>query len=562
MGDVLEYLNDGISGISPGDVSGSVMVAGVCSLGTPGKAYLLGRSSDLPALLGSGPLVDRLRDMFSTAGQDSTVIAVPVAGLPGGYFSTLRHTGTGPDGTVTGSQSQNADVIVEIVVGGALGTATYKLSTNGGTTFGTTTPTVANGQIAIATTGATLTLNAGTHVAGDRYMFAVRTPIGPVTKTGTGPDITAAGTPKAGADVVLTIVSGGALNAATYTLSLDGGDSTSQVQTVPLSGLIPCGDTGVTITATGTQVAGTVYAFSVLEPVPSISGVMAAIDQPLSRFDVESVYIVGPSDTADWASMGAKADSLWAVHRPVYFRAETRLPYADEDLNAWTAAMLKKRQGFSHRFVIVCSAFGEVSDYTGKRITRNWAGLLAGRVLSIPVMRAAGRVRDGGISQGSLPSGFTEAMQKQLEAAGFVTAKYYAGLEAPYWGDSRTMADVTSDYRYEEVLRVVFKAVRLARIAALKALYDEAGDPVREGGASGLNYLKASIETALGTMTASVPQEMAAYQVMIPTGQDIVNNGVAVEMILIGIPIIRTIKLYAGYTYAGGAFDPRLRQEG
>lgn len=558
MGDVLEYLNDGISGISPGDVSGSAMIAGVCSLGTPGKAYLLGRSSDLPALLGAGPLVDRLRDIFATAGQDATVIAVPVAGLPGGYISPVRHTGTGPDAAVTGSPSENADAIVEIVTGGVLGTATYKISEDGGATFDTATATPANGQITIATTGATLTLSSGTHVSGDRYSFAVRTPIGPVTKTGTGPDIAVSGTPKAGADVVLTIISGGALNAATYTISLDGGDSVSQVQTVPLSGEISCGDTGVTITASGTQVAGTVYTFEVLEPVASISTVMEAIEQPLSRYDVESVYIVGPSDSADWAAMGVKADSLWAVHRPIYFRAETRLPYADEDLNDWTSAMIKERNGFSHRFVIVCSAFGEVSDYTGKRITRNWAGLLAGRVLSIPVMRAAGRVRDGGISQGALPSDFTEAMQKQLESAGFVAAKYYAGLESPYWGDSRTMADATSDYRYEEVLRVVFKAVRLARIAALKALYDEAGDPVREGGASGLNYLKASIETALGTMTAAVPQEMAAYQVVIPSGQDIVNNGVAVEMTLIGIPIIRTIKLYAGYTYAGGSFDPRL----
>ena len=558
MGDVLEYLNDGTSGISPGDVSGSAMVAGVCSLGTPGKAYLLGRSSDLPALLGAGPLVDRLRDIFATAGQDSTVIAVPVAGLPGGYISPVRHTGTGPEASVTGSPSENANVIVEIVTGGVLGTATYKISEDGGATFDAATATPANGQITIATTGATLTLAAGTHVAGDRYSFAIRTPIGPVTKTGTGPDIAVSGTPKAGADVVLTIVSGGALNAATFTLSLDGGDSVSQVQTVPLSGEISCGDTGVTITATGTQVAGTVYAFEVLEPVASISTVMEAIEQPLSRYDVESVYIAGPSDSADWAAMGVKADALWAVHRPIYFRAETRLPYADEDLDDWTSAMIEERNGFSHRFVIVCSAFGEVSDYTGERITRNWAGLLAGRVLSMPVMRAAGRVRDGGISQGALPSDLTEAMQKQLESAGFVTAKYYAGLESPYWGDSRTMADATSDYRYEEVLRVVFKAVRLARIAALKALYDEAGDPVREGGASGLNYLKASIETALGTMTAAVPQEMAAYQVVIPSGQDIVNNGVAVEMTLIGIPIIRTIKLYAGYTYAGGSFDPRL----
>jgi hypothetical protein len=55
-----------------------------------------------------------------------------------------------------------------------------------------------------------------------------------------------------------------------------------------------------------------------------------------------------------------------------------------------------------------------------------------------------------------------------------------------------------------------------------------------------------------------VPPELADYVVEIPPDQDIVNNGVAVEMALIGIPIIRQIKLYASYIYAGSTFDPRL----
>jgi hypothetical protein len=76
--------------------------------------------------------------------------------------------------------------------------------------------------------------------------------------------------------------------------------------------------------------------------------------------------------------------------------------------------------------------------------------------------------------------------------------------------------------------------------------------------AAGLAYLSANLETALKTMTAAVPQELAAFQVEIPTGQDYVNNGVAVETTLIGIPIIRKIKLFANYAYAGSSFDPRL----
>ncbi len=55
-----------------------------------------------------------------------------------------------------------------------------------------------------------------------------------------------------------------------------------------------------------------------------------------------------------------------------------------------------------------------------------------------------------------------------------------------------------------------------------------------------------------------MPKELAGYVVEIPEGQDVANNGVAVKITLIGIPVIRDIMLYANYTYAGSAFDPRL----
>ena len=561
MGDVLEYLVDGTSGLAPGGVEGACIVAGVCSLGEVGKGYLLGKSSDLEGLLGVGPLTDRLRDIFATGGQNPVVIAVPVTGLSGGYYTDVEHTGTGPETSFSGSPAGNADAVVKITLGGALGIAKYRLSEDGGETWGDETVTPANGQITIGTTGITMILSAGTHIVDDEYATTIRTSIGPVSHVGTGPDITVGGTVKAAADVQMKVVSGGGRNTGTYQLTVDGGDNWGAVRTIPVDGLIAVGSTGVTITvpASPDMVTGDIYSFELIPPVPSISAVMTALEQPLSLYDVEFVYVAGPSDSADWASMGAKADELWNAHRPTFFLCETRLPYDNEDLDDWTAAMIEEQQGFAHRFVSVCAAFGEVSDTTGKRITRNWAGLEAGRLLSIPVMRATGRVRDGGISQGALPEDFTEAMQQQLETNRFATARHYAGLDSAYWGDAKTMADVTSDYQYIEVVRTVFKAVRKARIAALKSMYDEVGDPLMEGGASGLNYLKANIETALNTLKAAVPQELADYVVTIPDGQDIVNNGVAVEMELIGIPIIRSIKLYARYIYAGSSFDPRLQ---
>lgn len=559
MGDVLEYLVDGTSGLAPGGVEGSCIVVGVCSLGVAGQGYLLGKSSDLEGLLGVGPLVDRLRDLFATAGQDAVVIAVPVAGLPGGYVTSVVQVGDGPEATASGTPVGNAVALLQIVDAGAPGVATYKLSQDGGATFGEVTAVPVNGQIAVGATGVTMVLAAGDLVADDTYACVVRAPVGPITQVGTGPAITAAGDPKAAAQVQVKIVAAGGRNAGLYQLSLDGGDNWGAQRTIPVDGAVAGGSTGVTVTFPDQDmVLGDVFSFDILAPVPTVTAVLAAIDQPLSLYDVEFVYVVGQSDATDWAALGAKADSQWNLHRPTFFLTESRLPYDGETLDEWTAALIADKGAFSHRFVACCTAHGEVSDSTGKRLVRNWGGLLAGRLLAIPVMRAPGRVRDGGISQGTLPDLYTEGMQVMLENAGFITAKFYAGLSSAYWGDEKTLADVVSDYQYLTVLRVVFKAVRKSRIAALKSMYDEAGDTILEGGAAGLQYLQANIETALNTMVAAVPNELAAFVVTIPSGQDIVNNGVAVEFTLIGLPIIRQIKLYASYLYAGSSFDPRL----
>lgn len=559
MGDVLEYLIDGTSGLAPGGVEGTGIVAGVCAQGVVGKGYLLGKSSDLNGLLGPGPLTDRLRDLFATGGQNPIVIAVPVQGLPGGYIGPVTHVGTGPGAIVSGAAGENSDAVVEIVDAGALGVSTYKLSTDGGTTFGSAQATPANGQIAIAATGATLVLAEGDHVSGDTYEFVVRTAIGPVTKIGSGPDITVEGTVAAASQINLVILTAGGRNKGTYMLSQDGGDSYGTPRTIPVDGLISVGSTGTTITWPDSDaVLGDTYIFDLLAPVPSVSAVVAALEQPLELYDVEFVHVVGESDSVDWAALGVLADEQWNKHRPTFILCETRLTRDGEDLSDWAAALVADRAGYSHRFVLTVAAHGEVSDTTGLRKVRSWGGLFAGRVLSIPVMRAPGRVRDGGISQGQLPTGWNEAVQRVLEDVGFITARHYAGLSSVYWGDARTLAEDTSDFRYLPVVRTVFKAVRKARIAALKSMYDEAGDPTLEGGASGLAFLQASIENALNTMKAAVPQELADFVVEIPTGQDIVNNGVAVEQTLIGIPIIRQIKLYSRYVYAGGAFDPRL----
>lgn len=564
MGDVFQYLVDGTSGIVTGGVDGKALVAGVCSKGQVGKGYLIGKRTDLESMLGVGPLVDRVRDMLVTGGQEPYLVAVPVQGQPSGYISALTHSGGGAPATLSGYPARNADVQVRVSTAGALGAAELEVSQDGGKTYAE--PVVSAEQTVIADTGVTLLFDASAELeAGAIYSFTVRCPIGPVYRTGDAESPLlevqeeSGGAVLAGAELVIQIVKGGDRNEGTFRLSTDGGDNFEKTRTIPVDGNYRLPGLGVTVTfPAGTYAAGTTYACRLLPPAPSIVDVLEALESPLAIHDVEFVYVVGESDSVDWLAAQAKAEELWNQQRPTYFKMESRLPHENEDMSDFAAWLLAERQGVAARFVTVCPQWGELLDTTGQARLRNAAGLQAGRVMSIPVQRAAGRVKDGPVSQLVLPDGW-EAIQPALEDAGYITARKYAGMEGTYWAGSRTLADETSDYRWEEPLRTVFKALRLTRVAALKSLNDELGDPLRVNNQGGLAYLKANLEGALEVMIGA--GELAACRIDIPEGQDVVNNGLQVEVTLIGIPIIREIHLFNKYVYAGSKFDPRMAEE-
>ena len=243
MGDVLEYLVDGTSGISPGGVEGSAIVAGVCSKGQVGKGYLLGPSSDLEGLLGVGPLVERARDMLATGGQSPTLIAVPCTGEAKGYFTDIVTTGGNgsyPEVTVSGVPQDNLDIVVQVESAGQVGTATVKVSTDGGKLF--ESAVTATQQFVIEDSGATLLFPEDAQLEeGWQWAFSARLPIGPVSLFGDegSPLPTVAGTVLAGADISIQIVKGGARNEGTYQLSTDGGENYGKTRTIPVDGAVP-----------------------------------------------------------------------------------------------------------------------------------------------------------------------------------------------------------------------------------------------------------------------------------------------------------------------------------
>lgn len=408
MGEVTEFIVDGTSGLSPGGVEGQCLVCGCCSRGEVGKGYLLGKRSDLAGYLGVGPLVDALRDVFAAGGQEPVVIAVPAEGRAGGYITAVKHQGYGPEITVGGQAASAAEVAVKVTVGGANGEAIISISRDGGLTFAEAANVPEDGQIEVSGTGARLSIQATAEnplIEDEIYTFEVVTALSRFWQSGEGPAVEAQGEPKAGGQLRLLIIKSGGLNSGTYQLSIDGGANYGPVRTLPLDGLINVGDLGITLLLAGGEYqAGTLYAWEALPPAPTTAGIMRALAKPLEDYDVEFVYVVGASDSVDWAAAAALGQELWNKHRPTYFKFEARLPREGEDLSDWAADLIRERDGLASHYVQVVAAFGYTSDSSGLSKIRNWGGLNAGRTLANPVQRAAGRIRDGALSQAGLPS--------------------------------------------------------------------------------------------------------------------------------------------------------------
>ena len=255
MGDVLTYLVDGTSGLAPGGVDGKAIIAGVCSKGQVGKAYLIGKRTNLNSLLGIGPLVDRLRHMIATAGQEPVIVAVPVASRQSSYISDVKVSGSKIAPNVSGIAAKNADIVVKVATQGELDSATLEVSTDGGKTF--KSPVSASEQVVIGygddATGVTLVFPEDASLeAGARFSCVARTSVGPVEIIGdqASPKIEVDAGQNgvlAGGELVIQIVKSGKLNDGTFQYSVDGGDSFERVRTIPVDGNFAIADLGVSL---------------------------------------------------------------------------------------------------------------------------------------------------------------------------------------------------------------------------------------------------------------------------------------------------------------------------
>ncbi|MBV9501618.1 MAG: hypothetical protein JO138_19790, partial [Acidobacteriaceae bacterium] len=134
--------------------------------------------------------------------------------------------------------------VVKIVAGGALGTATFQYSTDGGVTFLPSTPVATASMYVVPGTGIALDFpnGTGTYMAGDTYSWTSAANISdfPIVEVGTSPMITRAGAPNAFYYWVVEI-----LSATSFRYSTDGGNIFSAPIAIAATFTIPT--TGVTL---------------------------------------------------------------------------------------------------------------------------------------------------------------------------------------------------------------------------------------------------------------------------------------------------------------------------
>lgn len=183
---------DGALGVVPATAGRLLAVLGVSSAGPYDTPATYAKVSALVADYGAGPGVEAAAHWIERYGRP--VIFVRTGQSTAGTCSAVTFAGSGTSvATVAAvpAPTDDLEIVIEVVTGGTRGVAgiTYKLSLDGGRTFGAT---LALGTgISIPVTGAgtvTVDLAAGTLVAGDTISFRTTAPKWNGTEIGTALD--------------------------------------------------------------------------------------------------------------------------------------------------------------------------------------------------------------------------------------------------------------------------------------------------------------------------------------------------------------------------------------
>ncbi|WP_052155153.1 DUF2586 family protein [Thermus sp. 2.9] len=373
------------------------------------------------------------------------------------------------------------------------------------------------------------------------------------TQNPASPAVSVSGSPLDAYEIVVRIVRGGAVGTATFTYSLDGGDTVSAEIVTAASYDLP--GTGLTLNfGTGTYTAGAVYRFQATAPRASVSSVQAAVREALNApILYEYIQVAQPTDAAMWAALDALATEAEGRFRYIWFLTETAAP--GNDVDAWVNARLAEKANFTSKRVMIVAAWGEVVDtLSGRLEVQSLAARVGARISKNRV-----HVSPAWVQLGPLPgvvavapfvltdygkkSLFNNAHALALDTAGFTTVYRLIGRDGVYLVDGRMAAPPTSDYLIVQNRRVMDKAVTQVRQALLDFVQWHV-DPTDLN--ASLASLIARANTPLRVMQSL--GEIARGRVVVPPGQDILaSRTLLLQVRVVPLGYLREITLDIGF---------------
>lgn len=347
------------------------------------------------------------------------------------------------------------------------------------------------------------------------------------------------GNPNGEYDIILEITLGGTLNQAQYKVSLDGGDSWSQIKTVPVDGIVDTG-TGITITFTAAVnpptsfVAGDTYTLKTTAPSMSNQDFLDAMDVVKNNnFVYEFIHVAGATAAALWAVCGTEADTLEAEAIPTFFVCETRNIGAAETVDTYVQALITEKGQFAHDRVCVVAGRLELADLRGRQQDKNAGGITAGIIGKSRIEESAGKVRKYNLAPPALaikPDGINEGHLKQLNEAGFTICRTYNQYPGIYIEEANLMSIPGSDYMYVKDRRLADTAGRLAYQAGMFYMKSEMFEDE-------LDNLKANMEVPLDQMVRD--KHMKDYELELVTAA---NDEIVFDLALYEVGSIRKFK--------------------
>lgn len=364
-----------------------------------------------------------------------------------------------------------------------------------------------------------------------------------ITQAGTGQStFSTGGSPNGEYGVVIEITTGGALNVAQYKVSVDGGDSWSQVKTVPVNGAVDTG-TGVTVTFVAAVdpatsfVAGDTYSFKTTAPAMSNQDFLDAMDVVTALAEngtaFEFIHVAGVTGAALWAVAGTEMDTLESKAVPTFIVCEVRNIADAETVDTYIQALITEKGEFAHDRVVVVAGRLELADLRGRQQDKNAAGIVAGIIGKSRIEESAGKVRKYRLSPPALsikPDGINEGQLRQLHDAGFTVCRTYNQYPGIYIEEANLMSAPGSDYMYVKDRRLADTAGRLAYQAGMFYLKSEMFT-------DDLDNLKANMEVPLDDMVRN--KHMTGYELTLTQAS---NDQVVFDLALQEVGTMRIFK--------------------